>query len=191
MPDRLDGKLVLTNTLTPSDVEALASGACTTLVSTTPDFGGRSFGTNVLEAALLTLVGKPWSDNARRLSASVARTASQAASRRLLREPVSGRCRRGATGAAPPAPAGPALFRRVGAGVGIDGTGVLARLHHGPDGRRRRLRNAAHALRPLRDHAVHPVAFSSLSRVLPMRARRIRGFVWPSATTSARTARGC
>ena len=32
------------------------------LVTTTPDFDGRSFGTNVIEAALLALLGKKWSD---------------------------------------------------------------------------------------------------------------------------------
>jgi hypothetical protein len=34
----------------------------TSLVTTTPDFGGRSFGTNVVEAALIALLGKAWSD---------------------------------------------------------------------------------------------------------------------------------
>jgi hypothetical protein len=32
------------------------------LITTTPDFQGRSFGTNVVEAALLALLGKTWSD---------------------------------------------------------------------------------------------------------------------------------
>jgi len=32
------------------------------LITTTPEFQGRSFGTNVLEAALLTLLGKKWED---------------------------------------------------------------------------------------------------------------------------------
>lgn len=62
MPDRLDGKLVLTNTLTARDVEELRERGVARLVTTTPDFGGRSFGTNVVEAALLALLGKRWSD---------------------------------------------------------------------------------------------------------------------------------
>ena len=62
MPDRLDGKLVLTNTLTARDVEELRARGVARLVSTTPDFGGRSFGTNVVEAALIALLGKAWSD---------------------------------------------------------------------------------------------------------------------------------
>ena len=32
------------------------------LVTTTPDFAGRSFGTNVVEAALLALLGKTWAE---------------------------------------------------------------------------------------------------------------------------------
>ncbi|MBV8689876.1 MAG: quinate 5-dehydrogenase, partial [Candidatus Eremiobacteraeota bacterium] len=62
MPDRLDGKLVLTNTVTASDVEELRKRGVRTLVTTTPDFAGRSFGTNVIEAALLALLGKKWED---------------------------------------------------------------------------------------------------------------------------------
>ncbi|MDQ2858340.1 MAG: quinate 5-dehydrogenase [Candidatus Eremiobacteraeota bacterium] len=62
MPERLDGKLVLTNTLTASDVGELRARGVARLVTTTPDFGGRSFGTNVLEAALIALLGKRWGD---------------------------------------------------------------------------------------------------------------------------------
>jgi hypothetical protein len=62
MPDRLDGKLALTNTLTARDVEELRQRGVARLVTTTPDFGGRSFGTNVVEAALLALLGKRWND---------------------------------------------------------------------------------------------------------------------------------
>jgi hypothetical protein len=62
MPDRLDGKMILTNTLTAHDIEELRARGVTSLVTTTPDFGGRSFGTNVVEAALIALLGKAWSD---------------------------------------------------------------------------------------------------------------------------------
>jgi hypothetical protein len=62
MPDRLDGKLVLTNTLTERDQNELQRRGVAQLVTTTPDFGGRSFGTNVVEAALLVLLGKRWED---------------------------------------------------------------------------------------------------------------------------------
>jgi hypothetical protein len=62
MPDRLDGKIVLTNTVTPANIDELKARGVKMLITTTPDFGGRSFGTNVIEAALLALLGKKWSD---------------------------------------------------------------------------------------------------------------------------------
>jgi hypothetical protein len=62
MPDRLDGKIVLTNTVTRDNVAELAQRGVATLITTTPDIAGRSFGTNVLEAALLALLGKRWED---------------------------------------------------------------------------------------------------------------------------------
>jgi hypothetical protein len=62
MPARLEGKIVLTNTVTQANVDELAARGVTTLITTTPEFGGRSFGTNVLEAALVALLDKSWSD---------------------------------------------------------------------------------------------------------------------------------
>ena len=62
MPDDLRGKTVLTNTVTANDVEELRKRGVTRLITTTPDFDGRSFGTNVVEAALITIVGKKWAD---------------------------------------------------------------------------------------------------------------------------------
>jgi hypothetical protein len=62
MPDRLDGKIVLTNTVTPANLDELKARGVKMLVTTTPDFDGRSFGTNVIEAALLALLGKKWSE---------------------------------------------------------------------------------------------------------------------------------
>jgi hypothetical protein len=62
MPERLDGKIVLTNTVTEKDVDELRKRGVKMLVTTTPDFQGRSFGTNVVEAALLALLGKKWED---------------------------------------------------------------------------------------------------------------------------------
>ncbi|MEW6281393.1 MAG: quinate 5-dehydrogenase, partial [Candidatus Eremiobacterota bacterium] len=59
MPERLDGKTVLTNTTTRADLEELSRRGVRWLVTTTPEFQGRTFGTNVLEAALLILSGKP------------------------------------------------------------------------------------------------------------------------------------
>ncbi|HET7814599.1 MAG TPA: hypothetical protein VFL13_09520 [Candidatus Baltobacteraceae bacterium] len=62
MPDSLAGKIVLTNTVTEKDVEELQKRGVSTLITTTPDFQGRSFGTNVVEAALLALLGKKWDE---------------------------------------------------------------------------------------------------------------------------------
>ena len=62
MPEDLSGKIVLTNTVTAQDVEELRRRGVQLLVTTTPEFGGRSFGTNVVEAALLALLGKKWSE---------------------------------------------------------------------------------------------------------------------------------
>lgn len=62
MPDRLDGKIVLTNTVTQTNIDELRDRGVKTLITTTPDFNGRSFGTNVIEAALLALLGKRWED---------------------------------------------------------------------------------------------------------------------------------
>lgn len=62
MPDDLNGKIVLTNTVTEKDVDELRKRGVKMLITTTPDFQGRSFGTNVVEAALLALLGKKWDD---------------------------------------------------------------------------------------------------------------------------------
>ena len=59
MPDRLDGKIIVTNTVTEHDVGELTARNVGKLVTTTPVLGGRSFGTNVLEAAFIVLIDKP------------------------------------------------------------------------------------------------------------------------------------
>ncbi|MEW6718411.1 MAG: quinate 5-dehydrogenase [Chloroflexota bacterium] len=58
MPDRLDGKIIVTNTTTPEDVELFRSAGVKYLVTTTPVLEGRSFGTNMIEAALVAVAGK-------------------------------------------------------------------------------------------------------------------------------------
>lgn len=62
MPEHLEGKIVLTNTVTPANLDELKKRGVRMLVTTTPEFGGRSFGTNVVEAALLALLGKTWAE---------------------------------------------------------------------------------------------------------------------------------
>ncbi|MGA9531909.1 MAG: hypothetical protein WBR18_04265 [Anaerolineales bacterium] len=58
IPDGLDGKIVVTNTTTPRDVELFRSIGIRYLVTSTPVLDGRSFGTNMMEAALVALAGK-------------------------------------------------------------------------------------------------------------------------------------
>ena len=57
MPDHLDGKIIVTNTTTPSDVEIFKQAGVKYLMTTTPVYEGRSFGTNMMEAALLAVTG--------------------------------------------------------------------------------------------------------------------------------------
>jgi hypothetical protein len=57
MPNRLDGKIIATNTTTPEDVELFRSAGVRYLVTTSPVMDGRSFGANMLEAALVAISG--------------------------------------------------------------------------------------------------------------------------------------
>lgn len=59
LPDRIDGKIIITNTVTEEDVHILEARGAKQLITTTPEFYGRSFGTNVMEAVLIVLLGKP------------------------------------------------------------------------------------------------------------------------------------
>lgn len=58
MPDDLTGKVIVTNTTTPEDVEQFKKAGVKYLITTTPVLEGRSFGTNMMEAALVALAGK-------------------------------------------------------------------------------------------------------------------------------------
>lgn len=53
MPDTLDGKIIITNTTTPDDVAFFKKSGVRFLVTTTPVYDGRSFGTNMMEAAII------------------------------------------------------------------------------------------------------------------------------------------
>ena len=54
----MKGKTIITNTITPADIELLRERQLKSLITTTPEFEGRHFGTNVLEGVLITLLGK-------------------------------------------------------------------------------------------------------------------------------------
>jgi hypothetical protein len=58
MPFDMQGKVVVTNTTTPEDVEFFRKCGIKYLVTTTPVIEGRSFGTNMMEAALVAVSGK-------------------------------------------------------------------------------------------------------------------------------------
>jgi hypothetical protein len=58
MPTRMDGKIIATNTTTPADVEMFRTAGIKYLITSTPVLEGRSFGTNMMEAALIAVAGK-------------------------------------------------------------------------------------------------------------------------------------
>jgi hypothetical protein len=62
LPEHLSGQLILTNTITTSDVDVLKERGAGCLVTTTPEYEGRSFGTNVIEAVFVVLINKAWEE---------------------------------------------------------------------------------------------------------------------------------
>ena len=58
MPKRMDGKTVVTNTTTEENIELLRERGVRIVITTTPRYEGRSFGTNMMEAALTAYAGK-------------------------------------------------------------------------------------------------------------------------------------
>ncbi|HNT24309.1 MAG TPA: hypothetical protein PKM21_08085 [Anaerolineales bacterium] len=58
LPERLPGKVIATNTTTPEDIEIFRKAGIKYLITSTPVLQGRSFGTNMMEAALIAVAGK-------------------------------------------------------------------------------------------------------------------------------------
>lgn len=58
LPPSLAGKIVLTNTVTPADRAELARRGPVLLITTSPNLGGRSFATNVIEALIVAVAGR-------------------------------------------------------------------------------------------------------------------------------------
>ncbi|HOF02602.1 MAG TPA: quinate 5-dehydrogenase [Atribacterota bacterium] len=58
MPSEMGGKIVITNTITLQNVQDLKERGVKYLITTTPQFQGRSFGTNVYEGILVAISGK-------------------------------------------------------------------------------------------------------------------------------------
>jgi hypothetical protein len=59
LPDKLNGQIVITNTTTADDMKLLHERGVSKVITTTPDMGGRSFGTNVIEALLVAIMQRP------------------------------------------------------------------------------------------------------------------------------------
>lgn len=57
IPDQLKGKVIVTNTTTEADMELFRQRGVEYVVTTTPRLDGRSFGTNMLEAAMTAVAG--------------------------------------------------------------------------------------------------------------------------------------
>ena len=58
MPDDMEGKVIVTNTTVEDDVALFREVGVKYLITSTPILDGRSFGTNMMEAALVALSGK-------------------------------------------------------------------------------------------------------------------------------------
>lgn len=58
MPEDMRGKSIITNTTTEEDVADMKRRGVSTLITTTPEMEGRSFGTNVMEGLIVSLLGK-------------------------------------------------------------------------------------------------------------------------------------
>jgi hypothetical protein len=59
LPDKLQGQVVITNTTTRDDMKMLKERGVSKVITTTPDMGGRSFGTNVIEALMVAIMKRP------------------------------------------------------------------------------------------------------------------------------------
>lgn len=58
MPDLMPGKTIVTNTTTTDDIDQFRKAGIKSIITTTPVLDGRSFGTNMMEAAILAATGR-------------------------------------------------------------------------------------------------------------------------------------
>ncbi|RKY40279.1 MAG: quinate 5-dehydrogenase [Candidatus Makaraimicrobium thalassicum] len=58
LPEKLEGKVIVTNTTTESDIKIYRDAGIKYLITGTPAIDGRSFGTNMMEAAFIAVSGK-------------------------------------------------------------------------------------------------------------------------------------
>jgi hypothetical protein len=59
MPERIDGKGIVTNTTRAQSMKMFEEAGAAWVMTTTPNLNGVSGGTNLMEAAIVTLIGKP------------------------------------------------------------------------------------------------------------------------------------
>ncbi|MGM0446292.1 MAG: quinate 5-dehydrogenase [Bacillota bacterium] len=62
LPKKIDNKIILTNTTTENDISMLKDRNAKAIVTTTPNLNGRTFGTNVMEAVLVSMINKKSAD---------------------------------------------------------------------------------------------------------------------------------
>lgn len=58
MPDKLPGRTIITQTIRKADIEFLKSAEVARVITTTPEMGGETFATNVMEGAIVAHLGK-------------------------------------------------------------------------------------------------------------------------------------
>lgn len=58
-PEPMEGKTIISNTLRKADIEWLTSAGVKRAIATTPDIGGETFATNVMEGVVVSLLGQP------------------------------------------------------------------------------------------------------------------------------------
>ncbi|NLY89319.1 MAG: quinate 5-dehydrogenase [Firmicutes bacterium] len=58
LPEKLDGKVIISNTVTQADRKVLADRGASWLVTASPELGGRSFATNILDALVVAVSGQ-------------------------------------------------------------------------------------------------------------------------------------
>lgn len=58
MPDKMVGKTVLTQTVRAADIQFLQNAGVKRVITTTPEMGGETFATNVMEGVVVALLGK-------------------------------------------------------------------------------------------------------------------------------------
>lgn len=59
MPDSFPNRTIITQTLRKADLDFLRSASVARVITTTPDMGGETFATNVMEGAIVATLGKP------------------------------------------------------------------------------------------------------------------------------------